>query len=122
MSGRPLALVIGSSDGPRLHAALSLAAAAAALGRPVALYFHGEAVAALAVDSRFVGDERLAATGMPTVADLVDTVLALGVGITACQSGLALTGLEAKRLMAGVDAGGLVEFLGRHSDWELLLQ
>jgi predicted peroxiredoxin len=121
MTSRALALVIGSLAEDRLHAALSIAAAAAALGRRVEIFFHAGAVAALAPGAAFAGDAQLADAGVPTIADLLETAAALGVGITACQSGLALTGIDAGGLGATVRAGGLVDFLGRDGDAELLL-
>ena len=42
-----LALIFAEANHARLHGGLSLALAAAALGRPVRLFFQGEAVCAL---------------------------------------------------------------------------
>ncbi len=121
MTTRRLALVVGSLAEDRLHAALSLAAAAAALGREVEIFLHAGAVAVLRAEVAFDGDAALSAAGVPTIAELLDTALDLGVGITACQSGLALTGIDASRLNPAIRAGGLVDFLGRNADAELVL-
>ena len=118
---RRLALVIGSLAEDRLHATLSLASAAAALGREVEIFLHAGAVAVLREGVRFDGDAALVAAGVPTIAGLIETALALGVGITACQSGLALTGMDAGWLNPAIRAGGLVDFLGRNADAELVL-
>ncbi len=102
MPGVRLALIVGEGAVPAT--ALSLAAAAAALGREVAILFDGRSVTALAAP-----DER------------VTTLLELGVRIVACQSGLAATGLDASRLPAGVETGGMVGFLAQAGDSQLLL-
>lgn len=101
MSG--LAIVVTAAD--RAAPALRVAAAAAALGRTVAVHCDGPSVAALAAPA---GAELAAALG-------------LGVAVTACQSGLAEAGLDAAALAPGVETGGLVGFLGEHQAMQLLL-
>jgi len=103
MPGVPLAIVV-SEDGPRLATALTLAAAAAALGRAVTMLFDGASVAALA-----------------RADPLLATALDLGVEITACQTGLADAGIHAADLPPGVTSGGMVAFLGQASEAQLLL-
>ena len=98
-----LAIVVTAAD--RAVPALRVAAAAAALGRAVAVHFDGPSVVALAAPA---GPELAAA-------------LDLGVAVTACQSGLAEAGLAASALAAGVATGGLVGFLGHHGQTQLLL-
>ena len=88
----PLAVIVGSGD--RAPTALAVAAAAAALGRPVAMLFDGDSVRALDA-----ADPALAAA------------LDLGVAVTACQSGLAAAGIAASALPAGVTTGGMIGFL-----------
>lgn len=121
MSRRPLALVIGTIAHDRLHAALSLAAASAALGRQVALYLHADAVRIVDPAMRWPEDARFAAAGAPTIRELIDSAEALGVSVTACQTGLALTGLAAGALGPGIEPGGLIDFLSRAGDVEVLL-
>ena len=103
MSGVPLAIVV-SGTGPRLATALTLAAAAAALGRPVAMLFDGASVAALVRP-----DALLAAA------------LDLEVRITACQTGLADAGIAANELPPGVTTGGMVGFLATVGDAQIVL-
>lgn len=97
-----LAIIVSALD--RLPVALSVAAAAAALGRDVAMLFDGASVTAL-----FDADAALT------------TALDLGVRVTACQTGLAEAGLAASLLPDGVEAGGMVGFLRTHADAQWLL-
>lgn len=116
-----LALMFGEASHARLHAGLTLACAAAALGRPVRLFFHGEAVVALAPARHWAGDVVYAASGLPTVADLIASALDIGVSAMACQSGLHLCGLNAQMLGDGIDTGGMVAFLADARDDQLLI-
>lgn len=104
MSGM-LAIIVADGRGPRLATALTLAAAAAALGREVAMLFDGASVAAL----RRPADGLLAAA------------LDFGVTITACQTGLADTQMTADDLADGITTGGMVGFLAAVGDAQLLL-
>jgi predicted peroxiredoxin len=95
---RGLALVFAEANHARLHAGLSLAVSAAALGCPVRLFFHGE-----------------------SVAELLATALGLGLPVMACQSGLHLCGLSAATLAGGIEAGGMIAFLADAKTDELLV-
>jgi peroxiredoxin family protein len=106
-----LGVIVSEGRHAQLHAALSLACSAAALGRPVRLFFSGAAVSALATGHLFDEDGACAAAGVPTVGELLLSAAELEVGLTACQSGLALTGLTAPELRPGVDTGGMIAFL-----------
>jgi predicted peroxiredoxin len=99
-----LAIIVG--DRARAETALRVAAAAAALGRDVALLFDGAAVGSL-----------IGTAPHPLLAD----ALALGARVTACQSGMADLGMGAAALAAGVTTGGLVGFLADAGDAQLLL-
>jgi predicted peroxiredoxin len=111
MPGVPgLNIVVAGEDEARLHAALSVAAAWAALDRPARIFLQSEAVALLRAPPREAERGRSEA-GIPTLADLLEEAIALGASVTACQSGLALAGLSAADLPPGVDTGGLVDFL-----------
>jgi predicted peroxiredoxin len=101
--GLPLAIVV-SEAGPRLTTALTLAAAAAALGRDVTMLFDGASVAALAPPG-----------------PLLTTALELGVRVNACQTGLADAGIDVARLPQGVTTGGMIGFLAAAGDAQLLL-
>src|SRR3546814_16452970 len=75
---RPLALMLGSAAHDRLHAALSLAAASAALGRVVAIYLHADAVRLLDPGLNWAEDVRFAAVGSPAIAELLGRAMELG--------------------------------------------
>jgi predicted peroxiredoxin len=107
-----LNIVVAGEDPTRLHAALSVAAAWVALGRPARIFLQSEAVALLGEDSG-EADRRRTDSGIPTLAELLEETLALGASVIACQSGLALAGLSANDLPTGVDLGGLVDFLAK---------
>ena len=109
MSGvslRPLAIIVAEASGDRLRTALTLGCAAAAMGRPVHMLFDGTSVAALQT-ARAV--------------ELRDAAIELGVRITACQTGLAEIGLAVADLVDGVETGGMVGFLARVGDAELVI-
>src|SRR5688500_5840554 len=118
MPGMPGVMIVAAGADPaRLHAALSLAAAWAALDRPARIFLQGEAVALLREDGAADRNE----SGLPTLRELIGECLALGVTIAACQSGLALAGMTAADLPKGVETGGLVGFLASQDDEQLLL-
>jgi predicted peroxiredoxin len=120
MPGMPGVMIVAAGADPaRLHAALSLAAAWAALDRPARIFLQGEAVALLREDRPADKDESDA--GLPTLRELIGECLALGVTIAACQSGLALSGMTAANLPEGVETGGLVGFLASQTDEQLLM-
>lgn len=108
---RGLALVLAEGSHARLHAALTLACAAAALGRPVRLFFHGEAVAALQPGRRWGGDATYVAAGLPKLCELLESSLDLGVRVMACQSGLQLCGLTPASLDDRIEPAGMIAFL-----------
>jgi predicted peroxiredoxin len=117
---RGLMIVVAGADPARLHGALSLAAAWAALDRPAHLFLQADSVALLRPGAS-EGDERYREAGMPGLRELLEESLALGVTVTACQSGLALAGLSAEDLPGGVEMGGLVDSLSRHWDDQLVM-
>jgi predicted peroxiredoxin len=100
------ALAIIIDDPARAGAALRVAAAAAVLGRPVALLFDGRAVALLAASAPHA---------------LLRDALTLGVRVTACQTGMADCGLDASGLVAGATPGGMIGFMSDAGDAQLIL-
>lgn len=108
---RGLKLVILTPDAERFRGALTVAAAHAALGGDAALFLQLDAVALLRPPLAAPQDAAHGAAGLPTLAALLDEALALGVVVTACQSGLALTGLDAAALDPRIHTGGAVGFL-----------
>lgn len=109
MSG--LNFVILSDDAERLRGALTLALAHAALGRKAQLFLQLDAVRLLAPPICAPRDADHAAHGLPTLATLIAEALDAGVAIIACQSGLALAGLDAAMLDPPIGVGGPVSFL-----------
>jgi predicted peroxiredoxin len=116
-----LTIIVATADPERLHAALSVAAAHAALDRPTRMFLQGDAVALLRIPIGWAEDGRYSAAGLPTLGELVAEAAAIGVRITACQSGLALASLELSDLPPGIDAGGILELLTRHEADQLLM-
>lgn len=106
-----LSVIVVTDDAARFHAALSIAAASAALGERARVYLHGDAVA-LATGPDGPDDARYAAGGLSTLCQMLAEALALGVRLTVCQSGLALSGMDATTLDPRIESGGLVSFLG----------
>lgn len=116
-----LTIIIAGADPERFHAALSIAAAQAALDRPAALFLQADAVRLLCRPIEAPGDAPYSEVGIPTLSELFAEAKALGVEITACQSGLALAGMTAADLPGGVETGGLVDLLSRRSGDQLLM-
>jgi peroxiredoxin family protein len=100
---RGLTLIAATGDSERLRAALTIAAAHAALGGRTRLYCHERAVALLA-------------GGDPGTASLLSTALEIGVHVIACQTGLSLAGLAQADLPPDVETGGLVGLLADLGD------
>jgi predicted peroxiredoxin len=115
-----LTLIVATADPERFHAALSLAAANAALGERSRIFLQGEA-AGLLRNARSPADAERTRHGVPTVAQLLDEARALGTEIVACQSGLALCGLSAEHLPEGVATAGLVQILSTRGDDQLVI-
>ena len=111
-----LRIIVAGTDESRLHAALSVASAWAALERPARIFLQAEAAGLLA---RL--DEHDGGRGQPNLRELLTESLALGVSVTACQTGLALCGLSAERLPEGVETGGLVGFLAERGEDQLMM-
>jgi predicted peroxiredoxin len=111
-----LRIIAAGADESRLHAALSVASAWAALDRPARIFLQAEAAGLLArLDEHDPGD------GQPSLRELLTESLALGVSVTACQTGLALCGLSAEDLPEGVETGGLVGFLAGGGDDQVMM-
>jgi peroxiredoxin family protein len=95
-----LLLVLTERGTARAAAALETAAAAAALGRPVAVLLKG---------SDFADCPAL------------QTLRALGGQLGACQAAMAEAGVTAADLPPGTVPQGLVTFLADRADWQLVL-
>lgn len=114
-------MIVLTADAERFRGALTVAAAQAALGEPVAMLLLHDAVTLLG-DAPAPADARHRAHGLPTVAELIADSLDLGVEIAACQSGLDLAGMSADLFDARVAVSGPVAFLqGRREGEQLVL-
>lgn len=105
-----------TADAERLRGALIVATAQAALGGQASLFLQLDAVALLAPPMAAPRDGAHRAAGLPTLRELMAEALDMGVGLIACQSGLALSGLAADTLPKGIETGGPVSFLQQTDD------
>jgi peroxiredoxin family protein len=121
-----LALIVFAGGYDRVHYALAMASAAAAINRPVILFFSGRALWTLvdgdgwkaldfaesgtSADSR---DAVLAHRGVATLPELLDACRELNVRFIACEMGWRALGLEQPRLRAElrVETAGLVTLM-----------
>ena len=110
---RELTILVATADAERLHAALTFAATAAAGGGSVRLHLHEGAVALLKSPLRSPNDTARAEAGLPTLKDIWDEALGLGVAVSLCQSGLALSGLRLDQLDPRLEAQGPAGLLSR---------
>lgn len=118
---RGLNILVATADAERLRGALVLAAAQAALGGQAAIFLQLDAVALLRPPLIAPHDARHQAAGLPDLAMLLADSLALGVTLSACQSGLALCGMTTTDLPEGVGIGGPLGFLQQADDSARLL-
>lgn len=110
MPVRSLSIIVATGDAERLHAALTFAAAGAAMGRETRVHLHEGAVA-LVRDLSAPGDAARVTAGLPTLAQIWSEALELGVAVTLCQSGLALAEVSLDALDPRVGAQGPVSVL-----------
>jgi predicted peroxiredoxin len=118
---RGLKIVVLTGDAERFRGALTVAAAHAAIGGDAAILLQLEAVGLLRRPVRAPGDAACAAIGLPTLGELIEEALELGVALVACQTGLMLAGLAASDLDPRVAVGGPVGFLQALSGDERLV-
>jgi len=107
----PLNIIVALAEGGRLYAALETAMAAAALGARARIFLQGEAAALLRPPIGFAGDAARLAAGQPDLAAMIEEAAITGVGLFACQSGMALAALTAPEMPPHVRTAGLVSFL-----------
>ncbi|AUN30812.1 DsrE family protein [Niveispirillum cyanobacteriorum] len=123
-----LVLVIQSGGYDRVHYALVTAAAAAATGRPVTLFFTGRALPALMAregwkrldfsddgTSPEARDDTLALRGVGTFDELLTACAELGVAFLACEMGWRALGIRDPVLRPdlNVETTGMVTLLGQ---------
>lgn len=117
-----LTIMLVAEDSARARAALSLALAQAALGKDVQVYAHERAVALFADFDRDDDDSAaLSAAGLPDRRAMLRMAAESDVALIACQTGLALTGMTADGLAAGVSTGGLVGILAASASQNLVV-
>ncbi len=112
-----LSLAVFSGDFERVHYALVMASAAAAIGRKVTLFFTMEASRALLKTGRDGwGDEKdrvYRERGVAGFEELLTSCAALGVRFLVCEMGLRALNIERGELRddLGIEEGGVVTFL-----------
>lgn len=102
-----LTILVVSADPARRDAAAMVALAAAALGERVQVFHHADAV-------------RLLAHADAQGAHLVSEMLAAGIRLIACQTGLAANEMSFETLADGCESGGLVSVLADAREDRLL--
>lgn len=124
-----LSLLVLSGAYERVHYALVLASGAAAIGKPVTLFFTGQALLALRGAKAAPGWRSLAADGgaqggavdddnraraVAGFEELLSACLELGVRFIACEMGLRAMHLEPSALRSDVpiEVAGVVTFFG----------
>lgn len=138
-----LSLIVFSGQYKRAHYALVLASAAAAIGRPVSLFFTGEALTAVRAptaptaptapgwhalagtgeQSAAVLDARLASLGVATFEELLTACGEMGVRFLVCEMALRAAGLTIADLRADLAlecAGVVTLFVEAGSDRTLM--
>jgi peroxiredoxin family protein len=120
-----LAVIVFAGDFERIHYALVLATAAAAIGGQATLFFTGDAVRALVAGNAW---QRLPAAGgalanevdagyrrrgVVGFAELLDAAAALGIRIIVCEMGLRVLGLARSDLCPDltIEEAGIVTLL-----------
>lgn len=106
-----LNIVVLTNDAERFRGALTLALANRALGANSRIFLQLDAVRLLGTGAPAPRDAEHVAQGLPSLSALMTEALDDGTIIIACQSGLALAGLEAGALDPRIEAGGPVSFL-----------
>lgn len=111
----PLGILLISGGHERAHYAFVLAAAAAAVGRPVTLFATNAGCHALATDwsglTDTARDQVVRAAGVAGLNELRDAAAELGVRLLACDAGLAMAGVAPAALLPGVEVAGVPTFL-----------
>lgn len=134
-AGRPrrLSVVVYSEAADKVHYALAMASAAAAINVPATLFFTMGATRALVGDSGTPGwaemtagdgrrgaelDDDYRARGVAAFEELIEACSALGVRVMVCEMGLRATGLAREDLRGDLEIaeGGLVTFFSDAGD------
>jgi peroxiredoxin family protein len=118
---QPLTLIVAEPRDERVWTALSLAATAAAQGRKVTVFLSGHAAAIGLDDYHAPGDSKRSVYCVATVAELLESSIALGVRFIACQTGLHLIEHTADELHIAVETGGMMSALAAQVDAQIIL-
>ena len=115
MPSEPLGILLLSGAHDRAHYAFVVASGAAALGRHAVLFATNGGCHALLTDWSGLTDAdrdaRVRAAGVAGIEELREATRELGVRLIACEAGLRVEGLDADRLMTGVEVAGIATFL-----------
>ena len=115
MPSEPLGILLLSGAHDRAHYAFVVASGAAALGRQAVLFATNGGCHALLADWSGLTDAdrdaRVRAAGVAGIEELREATRELGVRLIACEAGLRVEGLDADRLMPGVEVAGIATFL-----------
>jgi peroxiredoxin family protein len=115
MAGETLGLLLVSGAHERAHAAVSLAAAAAGLGRAVVIFGTSRGARALLEDWSVLDDSGhdavLRGRGLAGFGVLRESVQEMGGRLIACETALKGEGLLQAALAPGVEVAGLATFL-----------
>jgi predicted peroxiredoxin len=106
-----IAIIVVSADEQRLWSALSYAAANAALGKSVSLFFSGDAAACCRAEYRASAEALHVAKGVATIAELFSSCQGLGADFSVCQTGMQLCDVTAADLNPEVLPSGFLAWL-----------
>jgi len=124
VSAVQLGIILLDGSHARAHFAFSLAAAAAAMDRPVTLFASGAGVHALCRDwsglTDAVHDAELVMRGVGSLDVLREAALSLDVRLLACEAALRGEAVAPSALLDGVRVAGLVTFLADLADAQLV--
>lgn len=118
---RGLTVVVADVSSERFRTALSLALAQAALGGRTRIFLQGEAVSIIRPPMVGWEDDAYADAGLPTLPQMFDEALALGVGVTVCQSAMQLMDAQPSDFDDRVDYAGMVSVMQELGDDRLVV-
>jgi peroxiredoxin family protein len=115
MTPTPLGIILLSGTHERAHFALSMAAAAAALGRTVVVFASGAGCRALLADWSDLADVGRDAVvrrrGVAGLGELRHAAQETGVRFLACDAGLRAEAIDPAALHEGVEVAGIATLL-----------
>jgi peroxiredoxin family protein len=130
MANRKLAIIAANGGRDSAYKVFNIATAAAAMEMEVAIFFtfggltliNKQANTALPLPTGMEGmAEAFVAHGVPTVPELVDMALDLGIKFIGCQMTMDLMKMPREDLVDGVEVGGAATFLAFAQDADVTL-